>query len=46
MKNTKILLTLQKIKMNFHDDIYKNSKNIDDLIEFEKIKKLSKEEKN
>ncbi|MCT7595775.1 hypothetical protein [Aliarcobacter butzleri] len=41
----KDFVDITKIKMNFHDDIYKNSKNIDDLIEFEKIKKLSKEEK-
>ncbi|PWE19064.1 hypothetical protein [Aliarcobacter skirrowii] len=44
-KNYRDYIDISKIKMNFHDDIYENSKNIDDDIEFEKAKKLSKNEK-
>lgn len=41
----KDFVDISKIKMNFDDDIYANSINIDDDIEFEKAKKLPKEEK-
>lgn len=44
-KNYRDYIDISKIKMNFHDDIYEKSKNIDDDIEFEKVKKLSKNEK-
>lgn len=43
--NYREYIDISKIKMNFDEDIYANSINIDDDIEFERAKKLSKYKK-